>query len=256
MSKSINRTLKTQKIGQTKISNQGFLMTIVDYIDSKHIVIEFNDRYKTHKIDEYTDFKKGNIQNPSVNVLYRKFIAYKDDIKQNPLAFEKYRAMADRCYGDQTGNNKVYKGCQICEEWYQFENFVKWFNENYYQIENETMELDKDIFGNGKLYSPQNCVFITHKLNSWFTRTRTKKRPRTLLAQTLPIGVTIHKTKNGTIRYRVVDLPKNQLFDDINEARKAYCNFINQQYKDYANIHKTQLPKKLYDYLVNYNMAI
>ena len=256
MSKSINRTLKTQRIGQTKISNQGFLMTIVDYIDSEHIVIEFNDRYKTHKIDEYTDFKKGNIQNPNANVLYHKFIAYKDDIKQNPLAFEKYRAIADRCYGNQTGNNKVYKGCQVCEEWYQFENFAKWFNENYYQIENETMELDKDIFGNGKLYSPQTCVFITHKLNSWFTRIRTKKRPRTLLSQSLPIGVTIHKRTGGTTCYRVKDLPKNQLFDDINEARKAYCNFINQQYTDYANTYKNQLPKKLYNYLVNYNMAI
>lgn len=113
ITKNIIIELKNQRIGQTNISNQGFLMTIIDYIGNGRVVIEFNDRYKTHKIDEYGDFKKGCIQNPSVNVLYHKLIAYKDDIKQNPLAFEKYRTMADRCYGNQKGNNKVYKGCNI-----------------------------------------------------------------------------------------------------------------------------------------------
>jgi hypothetical protein len=30
-------------------------------------------------------------------------------------------------------------------------------------------ELDKDLIGNGKLYSPENCVFVSQELNKLFT---------------------------------------------------------------------------------------
>lgn len=238
---------RIDRVGETKLSHQGFLMTIIKYESSKKIVIQFNDKYNTTKIDEYIDFKKGHVENPSVVCMHHKGVAYKQDVQLNPIAFNKWRAMFDRCYGVQTGNNAVYKGCQVCEEWQQFENFVSWFNQNYYVIDNEQMDLDKDIIGSGKIYSPQTCIFVPHKLNSQFATRHHNKHKKEL-----PIGVTYHKRQNGTVCYRVVALPKNQLFDKLEDAEKAYYNYVKQQYHEFATQYKNQIPQVLYQKLMNF----
>lgn len=42
--------------------------------------------------------------------------------------------MLQRCY-----NNKQlsYFDCEVCDEWLCFQNFAKWYEENYYEIEGE-----------------------------------------------------------------------------------------------------------------------
>ena len=245
--KKLNK-FKNKRVGEIGINHQNFLMTIIEYNSYRDVVVEFHDKYNTRKHDEYFDFKKGHIENPSVHCLYDHFIAYKEDVKNNRLAFEKYRAMLDRCYGKQEGNNIVYKDCKVSKEWRKFENFIEWFNENYYQIDNMSMDLDKDIFGDGKLYSPNTCVFIPHKLNSQFARRKNNNKD-------LPLGVTIHKRGNGNICYRVCILPKNQLYENIEEASNAYQSYIKQQYKDFAEKYKNIIPQKLYDALINFKFS-
>ena len=41
--------------------------------------------------------------------------------------------------------NLTYTNCEVDEDWLNFQNFAKWYKENYYEIEGEQMELDKDI---------------------------------------------------------------------------------------------------------------
>ncbi len=240
-------------IGYKFTTHQQIQATIIDRVRSRekscNILIEFNDRHKTQKWVEGLKVKTKHIQDPSLICHYNKFIAYKEDIKINPLAYMKYRAMLDRCYGNQTGNNKTYKNCQVCDEWIQFENFVKWFNDNYYSIDNCSMDLDKDILGNGKLYSPDTCVFIPHKLNSQFARRKENKR----LHSELPTGVFLHKRPSGAYCYRVTILPKKQLFENIQEAKQAYDSFVENQYKEFALKYKEIIPQKLYEVLINYH---
>ena len=38
---------KETRLGLKKYNNQGFLMKIIDYIDYDHIIVEFQDEFKT-----------------------------------------------------------------------------------------------------------------------------------------------------------------------------------------------------------------
>lgn len=78
-------------------------------------------------------------------------------------------------------NNPSYKDCAIVRNGGSFLNFKTFYDNNY--IEN--YELDKDLLGDGKLYSPETCCFVPHKIN---TLLKTQRKD-----SFLPIGV----FKNG-----------------------------------------------------------
>lgn len=238
---------KTERIGEKTTTHQGFEIEIVEYNSATDVIVEFNDRYHSRKKTLYLYFKNQQVQCPSCFVLYDKAIAYKEDIKNNKIAYEKYRAMFDRCYGKQDGNNVAYKGCEVCEEWFKFENFVTWFNDNYYEIDGQTMELDKDLFGNGKLYSPQTCIFLPHRINSIFTRSENRRKKN----KDLPKGVHTHKRQNGSTCYRVLRLRKDCLFDNVEDAERAYKEIEQKRKIELAEEYKDYIPKKLYDFLIS-----
>ena len=99
----------SDRLGETSITKQGFIISIIGYDSSRNVIIQFNDRYNTIWHTTYTRFKQGTVKNPNVLCLYGR-IAYKEDIEKNPIAYNKYRGMLDRCYGIQNGNNIVYQG--------------------------------------------------------------------------------------------------------------------------------------------------
>ena len=60
--------------------------------------------------------------------------------------YQTWQNMLMRCYDEKFHARKpAYIGCKVCEEWHNFQNFAKWYEENYYEIEGERMYLDKDI---------------------------------------------------------------------------------------------------------------
>jgi hypothetical protein len=82
-----------------------------------------------------------------------------------------------------------YVGTTICEEWKYFTNFKKWVDEQPNRNW-ESCEPDKDILSfNGKHYSPETCVFISPRVNSFITD-RKQKRGEYML------GVSWHKKSN------------------------------------------------------------
>ena len=64
-------------------------------------------------------------------------------------------AMLQRCYDDKLHKrHPSYKDCTVCEEWLNFQNFAKWFNDNNI----DGCQLDKDLLIKGnKIYSPETC---------------------------------------------------------------------------------------------------
>ena len=55
----------------------------------------------------------------------------------------------------------TYENVYVCEEWHNFQNFAKWYYNNYYSINEERMEIDKDIlYKNNKVYSPDTCIIV------------------------------------------------------------------------------------------------
>ena len=57
--------LNKTRIGETKTKNNGQTMTIVEFINYCHIIVEFNDKQKTRVKTSYREFKNGSVKNPN-----------------------------------------------------------------------------------------------------------------------------------------------------------------------------------------------
>ena len=82
------------------------------------------------------------------------------------VAYRVWCAMLARCYNKKTQKaSPSYIGCTVAEGWHNFQSFAKWVEENYI----DGYSLDKDILKEGnKLYSPDLCAFVPHRINSLF----------------------------------------------------------------------------------------
>lgn len=92
------------------------------------------------------------------------------DRKYNPLRLHQlygiWSGMCERCYNKNCHSYRWYgaKGVKICKEWRNdYNSFYYWAINNGWQ---KGLELDKDIKGSGKLYSPKYCMFVTHAENN------------------------------------------------------------------------------------------
>lgn len=89
----------------------------------------------------------------------------KHNLKNHKL-YGVWSAMKARCYNKNTNQYKDYggKGVIVCDEWKNdFLSFYYWSISNGWE---KGLQIDKDIKGNGFLYSPQNCTYVNPKLNS------------------------------------------------------------------------------------------
>lgn len=76
--------------------------------------------------------------------------------------FTTWRSMIQRCYSENLHKKyPTYKDCTVCEDWINFQNFAKWYEDNYPNDDKE-YHLDKDIKIKGnKIYSPDTCLFVS-----------------------------------------------------------------------------------------------
>ncbi len=85
--------------------------------------------------------------------------------KANHPLFRIWCGMKNRCYNPKRLCYKYYGaiGVTVCEEWLtSYHVFFQWAISNGWQ---EGLQLDKDINGDGLLYSPKTCAFVTSKVN-------------------------------------------------------------------------------------------
>lgn len=78
-------------------------------------------------------------------------------------AYKHWKSMHERCNGGGHPKHEKYyvnKGIKVCEEWFNLETFIKWFDTKDYQ---KGLELDR--IDNNKGYLPDNCRFVTRKQN-------------------------------------------------------------------------------------------
>ena len=248
---------KIDRTGEINISNEGYKMEIIKYFSWDNIIIEFQDKYKAKIICRYNDFKKGSIKNP-----YHPSVCGKGYLgeggysyKTHPQIYKEWSSMLHRCYDSEVHKTKpTYENCTICEEWYNFQNFAKWYKENYYEIEEQKMCLDKDILKkNNKIYNPQNCIFVPNRINVLFTKSD-KARGE------YPIGVSFHKKYNKLIvRCNINNKTKHLgMFElnQVNEAFLTYKNFKENYIKQVADEYKDLIPLNLYEAMYKYKVEI
>ena len=84
----------------------------------------------------------------------------------------KWHDMINRCYNAKFHlRQPQYKGCTVCEEWLNYSNFKVWYDQN--RIQGMSLDLDKDIlFKGNKVYSPETCCFVPHKINTLFLNSK------------------------------------------------------------------------------------
>lgn len=76
--------------------------------------------------------------------------------------YNRWRNLLHRCYSSNKTEKLIsYDGCVMSQEWLTFSKFKSWMETQDW----EGMELDKDLKGDGKLYSEETCAFIPKRLN-------------------------------------------------------------------------------------------
>ena len=248
---------KKDRINEIGYNNNGERMIIVRYGGATDIDVQFDDG-TIIKNRTYGDFKKGRIKNPMTpSVFGIGFIGvgdYKtsDGNGKNTKCHAVWSSMHQRCYDPKYHEKRpTYKNCKVCKEWNNYNEFGKWFDDNYYEVGDERMELDKDILCKGnKVYSPTTCVFVPQSINSLFTKCDNERG-------NLPIGVHKHGNKfvaqlrkgNGKrIHLGTYDTPEEAFFA-YKKAKEAYIKEVAEEYKG-------KIDNRLYEALMNYEVEI
>lgn len=167
------------------------------------------------------------------------------------LCYTLWKDMLARCYNPNVLKRyPTYIGCTVCKEWLLFSNFKKWFDENYI----EGYDLDKDIIIKGnKVYSPETCCFVPHKLNCTINKCQRSRGE-------LPIGVSFDKSRQKYIAGLRVGMVKKCLgrFDTSIAAFKAYKAAKEQFVKELAEryFQEGKITEKIYDALMKYEVEI
>lgn len=251
MSKIKDRT------GEFGFNNNGERMTIVRYGGRRDIDVQFDDgTIVEHK--QYCNFKKREIKNPMFPSVYGVGFVGIGDFKtcdengKSTKCHKTWEDMHRRCYDPKCQEkHPSYKGCKVCKEWNNYQEFTKWDNENYYEVGNEQMALDKDILCKGnKIYSPETCVYVPQSINKLFVK-RDKCRGE------YPIGVRKYGNK---FQARLCKGNEKEihlgLFNTPEEAFLAYKIAKEAYIKEVAEEYKDKIPYRLYEALMNYKVDI
>ena len=249
------------EINKTKESLGGYTIIIIEDNENNNLIIEFQDEYKYRKKCAYKEFKNGSIKNPyhpSVyNMGYMGVGEYKSKINgKQTKEYEIWRQMLRRCYDYKFQEKQpTYKGCYVCEEWLNFQNFAEWYYNNLYNCNGEKLQLDKDIFiKNNKEYSPETCLLVPRRINELFNKSKSNKK------SDLPIGVFDNPNGSG-IGYMAScrTLEKSVylgLYDTIEKAFEVYKNFKENYIKQVADEYYKIIPRELWKAMWEYEIEI
>ena len=247
--------------GTINYNNFGSKMKIIAYRNCEDIDIYFEEYNYIAKHKRYDVFKNGEITCPyEPRVLGVGYIGEgKYSKKNDELAYRKWYQMLKRCYDEKYQNKKpTYKGCFVCKEWHNFQNFAEWFYKNYYKITGEIMCLDKDILIKGnKIYSPKTCCIVPNTINCLFTKCDKNRG-------SLPIGVTFCEERNKYVAtcsvfdFSIRKKKNRQIgyFNTLSEAFLAYKNKKEFEIKKHAEYYKEHIPYDVYVALYNYQVEI
>ena len=251
MSKKIDRT---NEIGY---NNNGERMTIIRYGNWRDIDVQFADgTIVEHR--NYGNFLKGNVKNPMTPSLFGVgFMGIgdfksKDENGKNTKCHATWQDMHKRCYDPKfQEKHSTYKDCTVCKEWNNYQEFGKWFDENYYEVGNEQMALDKDILKKGnKIYSPETCVFVPQHINSLFVKSNK-------IRGDYYIGVSKHGNKfRAMLNKGNEKLIHLGLYATAEEAFQVYKKHKEAYIKEVAEEYKGRIDPRAYEAMIAYEVEI
>lgn len=164
---------------------------------------------------------------------------------RNQKSYNVWTGIIDRCER-KIDRYRAYSDCFMCEEWYVYSNFKRWFEDpaNGYR---EGYHIDKDLLSkNGeKYYSPKTCCFVPPEINLLIS---VRMKP----SRDLPIGV--YKAGEKYMAMLAAD-GFSKTYNSIEEAHNAYVESklnriyrLAQQYRE-----ENKITKRVYDALMSYD---
>lgn len=162
---------KDLKNGSKHMTTQCGYITVLRYENAKSVTIRFDNTGHVKTVKACV-IRTGNIQDPLARTLCGiGFFGIGEMTQTNCKdAGNSWRSMISRCYSESYLRVKpTYRVCSVADDWHNFQNFARWYKENYPKDSGE-YHLDKDllIVGN-KIYSPESCIFIPQWLNSFMS---------------------------------------------------------------------------------------
>lgn len=213
------------KIGNMFSTNSCGKIEVIDEIENQVIKVRFvetgsviNTRKNAVRI--------GAVRDPMKRTVFG--VGYLGDggigAKKDRKAYRRWHAMMSRCYNERSDRYRFYgaKGIRVSKDWHNFQNYMKWFQENF----KDGLQIDKDLLGgDSPVYGPNTCVCITPRLNQ-FGRSpmRMGKSSEVISVGSDKFCVTV-RCPEGYSKYI-------GLFDDPNEALIVYSDVKHSYFSD------------------------
>jgi hypothetical protein len=258
--KELKERLSRERFNEVNYNFNGEYMNICKYVSWDEVYVKFQNGYIAKT--QYSHFKEGTVKNLLSPSVYNKGyygIGRYEYVNKGKLSkvYITWHSMIKRCYDEKyKEEHPTYINCLVCDEWLNFQNFAEWFDENYYEIENEKMCLDKDILvQDNKTYSPSTCVFVPERINMLFLK-RDNDRGE------FPIGI---RRIGDKFRARA------NYIDKFNKLRRkelgtyktpedafnlGYKPFKENYIKEFADRYKDFIPIDLYEAMYKYEIKI
>jgi hypothetical protein len=245
------------KVGEIFTTNEGFTVEIVNYKDSDNVDVIFEDG---HIITvQYGHLKRGKVRNRNRASIFGvgfigigKYKTKEEDNSKHNKFYITWRNMIERCNSENYKQQyPSYNNCSTDEYWHNFQNFAKWYEENYNPEIMEGWHLDKDILVKGnKVYSPETCCFVPNEINSFFVKGKSRRG-------NCLIGVSLHRDGKFMASCNLNKKVKNLgYFKTELEAFQAYKYFKENLATELADKWRGQITEQVYQALINYKVEI
>ena len=264
---------KTDRTGETNMSNEGCVMKIVQYNSRNGIIVEFQDEHKYRVHTNYQAFKKGKCKNPFYPSVYGhgylgidkesdvpKTKELKDGKSVITWEYTKWMNMLQRCFDNKyKEKHSTYKNVTCCDKWLCFANFLEDLEilkqECNWNVD-EKLNLDKDILHKGnKIYSLENCILVPQWINTLFIKCDINRG-------NCPIGVCYNKKSKKYQALCSVNGKQTRIgyYTTPQEAFNAYKIAKENEIKKIANdcVSKGFITKdsRLYNAMISYQIEI
>jgi hypothetical protein len=220
-------------IGYKFITKDGYEVEVIEFVKGNYYKVMFTDFIDVIKTVPIKSIKEKSVKNPyhpnTFGVGYLGVGDYSTTYKDKKI-YILWNSIIRRSYSEVCKKHSpTYKNVTVCDEWLNFQNFAKWYEDNYpHHIQDIKFHLDKDVLQlrvKNKIYSPNTCIFLPHNVNMFLTNKKSNNTSGI-------IGVTFNKsngdwtvTGNDFNTNKRVLLKTTKAKEKIFEFSEIYKNF-------------------------------
>ena len=242
--------LPSIQIGSIWNDSKGREYVVEKYEHNRRVTIRFLDGTNYTTVTTAQSVRDGTVKNKLAPVLYdRGFIGEGSySYKSHTKFYYFWTNMLCRCYNSEyQKRHPSYEGCQVSEEWYNFQTFASWCDSQFNALYKD-FHLDKDILQTGvnKIYSPNTCAFVPREVNSFLVRSTDTTKYQ--------LGVSFHQISGlFAARIRVGNSTRSLgYFKKEEDAAARYLQAKEEKAVYLATKYRDVLTKNVYERLINW----